>query len=325
MNKYQAGDLAFVPESLNSIWTGFGQVRRTISDNYTSLTMLSGKMKGKDGGFDTDKIQPAITSPVTRETLKTGDIVRLTRKAGNNENGWDNTWVEKMDKAVGEFTTVTDQYGKLNKNVALTFPSVGSSYGYPDFALVKVTTVEQTAQEQAPSAQALVVPANVSVVSLLKEARAIALQLATKNRLVNADQVQAVLTEKGLGRLGNAAGSLFAGKNWHNTGTSVQSTQTSARGRRIIVWEYTGELPDVPVEKIDVTTAVQVTPDNVKVGTRVALGPGYKVSTDQHSLGIPCVVVAVRPERAFPVEIQHVQGPKKGKTGICSYHELVLV
>jgi len=258
MNKYQVGDLVFIPEKLNSVWTGFGQVHRTISDTYTSVTLLSGTMKGRSGGFDTAALQPAFTAPVTRDELKAGDIVRLTRKATDGENGWKNSWVSNMDRAVGEFTTVTEYtpYGeRLDKNVPLSFPSVPSSYGYPDFTLVKVTTQEQTLQEQVPSeqAQALVVPANVS---LLKEARAIAVHLASKNRLVNADQVQAVLTEKGLGRLSNAAGSLFAGKNWKNTGTSVQSTQTSARGRRIIVWEYTGELPDVPAEKIDVTKAV---------------------------------------------------------------------
>jgi len=322
MKQHKIGYVVYVPETLNTVWAGFGEVLFQGDDEFSSVRMLTGAMRGKVGAFLFRNIHPVRFVPVTKNELVVGDVVRLVREAKSHESGWQNSWVKEMSKNIGKIGEVKALYGG-EKDVEVKF-SGACWYGYPDFCLEKLIP-EPIIQEVAEPIQSTSDAVKSTSASLLKEARAIALELGSKNKFANADQVQAILTTKGLGRLGNAAGRLFTGKNWKNTGTTVQSGQTSARGRRILVWEYTGVVLPASTEKVDVTKLVQATPQNVKVGTRVALGPGYKCPTDRGSIGIPLVVTEIKKGRPYPVEIQFEDGSKKGSHGLCTYEELVLL
>lgn len=64
--------------------------------------------------------------------VKKGDKVRVTRKADSYEDGWDNSWTQDMDKAVGNVYTVADIH---EDDIVLG----GAGYfGYPYFVLEKV-------------------------------------------------------------------------------------------------------------------------------------------------------------------------------------------
>ena len=315
MKQYNVGDVVFISEKTNPAWAGLGTVKGFepwVSVEGVAVKMLTGLMTGKEGSFNANDISLAQFIPVTREELKAYDVVRLTRVAKSYENGWENSWVSDMTNHVGKVGIVYG-VGDGKKDVNVSFSGDKSTWGYPDFCLEKLTTEVPLAAVKTPVSTPIVASR-----ARLSEARAIALELARKNPLVNADLVQTELTKRGLGRLGNAAGNLFYGKNWKNTNTTVQSTQGSARGRRIIVWEYTGDL------STSVTKSVQATPQNVKVGTRVALGPGYKCTSDQSSVGVPLVVTEIR-QGLYPVRVRFEDGPKKGSYGLCSYAELVLL
>jgi hypothetical protein len=81
--------------------------------------------------------------------------------------------------------------------------------------------------------------------SPLQVARNLAVQLAQANpvRRINIDAVQIELAKLGIDStaLGNAAGQIFKGDQFQNTGETVNSTRPGNRGRRVKVWEYVGE------------------------------------------------------------------------------------
>lgn len=68
-------------------------------------------------------------------TFNVGDKVKITRTAKNRENGWHNSWVPDMDKAVGKIGTIVnrDYYG-----VQVNIPGVYGHYYYPEFILERV-------------------------------------------------------------------------------------------------------------------------------------------------------------------------------------------
>ena len=73
---------------------------------------------------------------------------------------------------------------------------------------------------------------------LLAEARKIAVEIAMSraDRCVTADDVQAVLIERGFGHLGNSAGHLFTGRNFEFTGQWKASERVSNHGHKNRVW-----------------------------------------------------------------------------------------
>ena len=73
-------------------------------------------------------------------------------------------------------------------------------------------------------------------------AKNIAVELGRNWKQVNIDMVQGVLVSRGYkaADLGNAAGAIFRGKNWKNTGTTHLSRRESNHARRITVWAYVG-------------------------------------------------------------------------------------
>lgn len=79
---------------------------------------------------------------------------------------------------------------------------------------------------------------------LLGHARAVAVRIALSrpDRCVSADDVQRALHEQGVSvfALGNAAGSLFAGKAWEWTGRFIKSERVHAHRNLIRVWKYVG-------------------------------------------------------------------------------------
>lgn len=74
--------------------------------------------------------------------------------------------------------------------------------------------------------------------ALLTEAREIAKQIARRMGEVNADDVQHELYCRGYGikALGNAAGSLFRGREWEFTGRLVKSKRIHAHSNLLRVW-----------------------------------------------------------------------------------------
>lgn len=80
---------------------------------------------------------------------------------------------------------------------------------------------------------------------LLAFARRLAVEIALSrpSREVNADDVQRALHERGcsIHALGNAAGSLFAGKAWEWTGRYVKSERVHAHSNNLKCWRYVGD------------------------------------------------------------------------------------
>ena len=68
--------------------------------------------------------------------LKVGDVVKITRKAEDGENGWDNTWVEEMDVFVGKNGVVVDS--PSDEGVKVFCLEAGDYYSFPEFVLKKI-------------------------------------------------------------------------------------------------------------------------------------------------------------------------------------------
>lgn len=73
---------------------------------------------------------------------------------------------------------------------------------------------------------------------LLELARVIAVRIARERGEVTADDVQAEMMRRGYrsDALGNAAGSIFRGREWQFTGRTVNSVRINAHARLIRVW-----------------------------------------------------------------------------------------
>lgn len=67
--------------------------------------------------------------------VKAGDYVKITRKAQDYENGWDNVWDSKMDKYVGR-TVMVLRTDTLEEGISLSCPD--TFYYFPYFVLEKV-------------------------------------------------------------------------------------------------------------------------------------------------------------------------------------------
>ena len=68
--------------------------------------------------------------------LKVGDVVKITRKAEDGENGWDNSWVEEMDVFVGKNGVVVDS--PSDEGVKVFCLEAGDYYSFPEFVLKKI-------------------------------------------------------------------------------------------------------------------------------------------------------------------------------------------
>jgi len=78
---------------------------------------------------------------------------------------------------------------------------------------------------------------------LLKYARHVAKQIAmlSASRIVTADDVSRAFAKEGItDSLGNAAGSIFKGKDWEFTGQRIKSARKTNHSREIKVWRYVG-------------------------------------------------------------------------------------
>jgi len=78
---------------------------------------------------------------------------------------------------------------------------------------------------------------------LLNHARHVAKQIAMlrDSRTVTADDVSRAFVKEGItDSLGNAAGSIFRGKDWEFTGERVNSQRKTNHSREIKVWRYVG-------------------------------------------------------------------------------------
>lgn len=87
--------------------------------------------------------------------------------------------------------------------------------------------------------------------SLLKFARELAVKLAANGREISADDVQFALVRQGISiaALGNAAGSLFTGKQWEWTGRRVKSIRSHAHANELKVWRLRTSAADVELAR----------------------------------------------------------------------------
>lgn len=70
--------------------------------------------------------------------INKGDKVRIVRKAGSREDGWDNSWNPDMDKAVGKVGTTSHISANFRElGIEVDVPDVGP-FLYPYFVLEKV-------------------------------------------------------------------------------------------------------------------------------------------------------------------------------------------
>lgn len=88
----KTGDRVFVPEEVNNIWTGEGDVIMIHSDGYADLIMRTGRMTGNSGSFRNSLLKPV--------TVPTYDVV------GGAPHGF-GVWIE------GQFHRV--EIGALGK------------------------------------------------------------------------------------------------------------------------------------------------------------------------------------------------------------------
>ena len=80
--------------------------------------------------------------------------------------------------------------------------------------------------------------AAVNRATILRNARAVATWVAESRpgRCVSADDVYRYLSPEQSSQLGNAAGSLFRGDQWENTGRRKQSKRITNHARWIMIW-----------------------------------------------------------------------------------------
>lgn len=77
MSELKIGQKVFVPEKVNSVWTGEGVVEELYpASQSVSLLMTTGEMKGKRGGFDDDKVT------VVESGIKILSLKRSTHRTG---------------------------------------------------------------------------------------------------------------------------------------------------------------------------------------------------------------------------------------------------
>ena len=70
--------------------------------------------------------------------IKVGDEVRIFRKAIDNENGWNDSWVGSMDNYIGASGTVT----KIDTAGIEVKVSMSIAFSYPYFVLQKLNNME---------------------------------------------------------------------------------------------------------------------------------------------------------------------------------------
>ena len=70
--------------------------------------------------------------------FKKGDQVRILRKAKTRERGWENSWVDPMDAAVGKIGTVFSIAFGGQHDVGVEVRGLPMRWGFPDFVLQKV-------------------------------------------------------------------------------------------------------------------------------------------------------------------------------------------
>ena len=63
--------------------------------------------------------------------LKVGDYVKVVRKAGDDEMGWNNTWTNKMDDTIGSILQIIGDCG-------INGWELDENWSYPTFVLQKV-------------------------------------------------------------------------------------------------------------------------------------------------------------------------------------------
>ena len=78
--------------------------------------------------ISTPKVTSQAISSRVSTSLKSGDLVKITRAAKTHESGWGNAWVEGMNPAVGKIGKVVSVHGN---EARLDVPEVGDHFPRP--------------------------------------------------------------------------------------------------------------------------------------------------------------------------------------------------
>ena len=117
----------------------------------------------------------------------------------------------------------------------------GNSTGWYPASLILIAPTTPQKVTPAPITTTVV----LSRSRVLETARTLAVKLAQQNptRVVTADMVQGELQKLGYKStdLGNAAGVIFKGNHFRNTGKTVKSVRPGNNRRPITVWQYVGD------------------------------------------------------------------------------------
>lgn len=84
--------------------------------------------------LDLDTQSLLSTPSLTWETAKLGMRVKINRKVESYSEGWDNSWVGEMTRALGSGRIFTIRHILLTSGIYLD----GSGYGWPPTALIEV-------------------------------------------------------------------------------------------------------------------------------------------------------------------------------------------
>jgi hypothetical protein len=82
--KFKVGDKVRVPSKTNSVWQGEGEVY-TLYDGFTDavgILMTSGRMAGKKGGFDKDKVSLVPLFDASEPVMEILKVKRSNQKTG---------------------------------------------------------------------------------------------------------------------------------------------------------------------------------------------------------------------------------------------------
>lgn len=216
-SEFKVGDRVQVNYKPNSMWNGIGFVS---------------KIHGPVGGTNLNSVQVTVNKMVgafkpEHLTLvnETTEPIHVERRTQGKEFNIGDT-VRAIGRAQYDSPSTVDE---IDKTYVYIRTSKGERGGFYPYNLTLIKPINSSSLHSVPRS---------TVYSI---AKGIAVKLAKTHGVVNADNIQEELFRLGYSStdLGNAAGSLFHGKNWEKVST-INSTRKGNRLRQINQWKYIG-------------------------------------------------------------------------------------
>ena len=206
--------------------------------------------------FETPAPAPAPVNPESKFGFTVGQRVRITTnvpgyipKFGNEGvvTGFENTYSKDFIRVLTDKGNSGAWYPSSLALIAPVAPTAAPALTPNQVETLPVPQSKsqaarlsvQTGTQLKYAGQNAAISKNSEVYRIAKD---IAVELGRNWKQVNIDMVQGVLVSRGYkaADLGNAAGAIFRGKNWKDTGNTYLSRRESNHARRITVWAYVG-------------------------------------------------------------------------------------